>query len=176
MSDENQSNTEQKTPRSRRRKFFLFGLLGALATLVVVPFAWAHNGWRGKKPSEHQIREHAGGVADRIMSKLDGTDEQRDALDDLIDEVFPDAMALRKEGRGLAERFHRALTAQSLNRAELENLRQEGLALADKASRRGLDALLKFNDILTPEQRAQVRDHLKARGARGCGGGHWHDE
>jgi len=105
---------------------------------------------------------------DRFVSKIDATDAQAAEIDAIVDDLFPDAMNLRKDGKNLRKRFRAAMKADTLDPRELENLRQEGLALADQATKRGLDSLIKLHNVLTPEQRAEIQEHMEARRSR------WH--
>jgi protein CpxP len=81
-------------------------------------------------------------------------------------------MAARVTGREL-------LTQQTIDRAALEKLRADQIALHDAASRRLIQAIGDAAEVLTPEQRRKISDMLPPRGGggavwgRGPGGGSW---
>ncbi len=170
MSDQLNDATPATKP-SRRRQVLIGGAVAVLATLLVLPFAAAHKGWGPFKRAEvtpELVQERMTYVADKVMDKLDGTEAQRSELDALIDSLVPDAVAFHKEGRALKAKFRAALTSDTIDAKELENLRQEGLSLADRASRRALSAIVTASAITPPEQRQQLQAHIDARRAR------WH--
>ena len=165
-SDEQAGGT---TERPRRRRLF-FGLFaGVLGTLFVLPFAFASSGWGKRCPkTPEQMKEHAGFFADKLLNRVDATGAQRNEVDALLDELLPDVFAMKKEGRALKERIHAALQAETVDAAELENLRQEGLAIADKASKKAIEGVVRLGDILTPAQRAEIHQMIKDKRSR------WH--
>ncbi len=158
----------------RRRRFFVFSAFAALgALLIAIPAALAgpfgarggpgcghHRGSHAKTPE--QVREHMDFGADKVLSRIDGTDAQRAEVGALLDKLAPEVFALKTEADTLKDAFHAAIASgQELDPAELERLRVEGLKLADKASKRALDALLDFQEVLTPEQRAELIGDLQ---------------
>jgi Spy/CpxP family protein refolding chaperone len=162
-----------RRPRGRK---ILFGLLvGVLGAFLVLPFAFARAGFGGCEPkSPEQAKEKASFVADKLLDRVDATDAQRDEVDALIDEIIPDLFAMKKDGRALKERIHEALMAEPVNAEELESLRQEAMAMADKASKKATESVLRISEILTPEQRAEIHQMMKEKrerwhGHHGCG-------
>ena len=77
-------------------------------------------------------------------------------------------MALRAQ---LADGHRRAaelLGQPTVDRAQMETVRAEHLRLLDEASRRLTGALADAADVLTPEQRRRLADHIgRWRGHRG---------
>ena len=168
MNDSNSpdSGSVTTTPRSRRTKLVIVGIVGALVLAAAVPLAMAgRHHWRTPL-TDQEVRDRVDRHSHRVMDKLDATDAQHDELDALIESVFPDAMVLRKEGKQLKAKFRQALLADSLDKVELENLRQEALALADKGSKKALETLLQFEQILTDEQKTQAKDRIRSRWTR----------
>ena len=74
------------------------------------------------------------------------------------------ALSARQRGRVL-------LTQPSVDRAAIEALRTEQLALADAASKRFTQALGDAAEVLTPEQRRKIDDRLTEMRERR---GFWH--
>ena len=50
------------------------------------------------------------------------------------------------------------LAKPQIDRAAIERLRQDGLALADEASKIAIDGVADVGDVLTPEQRKDLID------------------
>ena len=75
--------------------------------------------------------------------------------------------AARKRGMAL-------LAAPQIDRAALEQLRTEQIAMADSSSKRLTQALTEAAEVLTPPQRQKMAEHIKKMGERmgGRKGGH----
>lgn len=177
MTENEPTPTPEPTPspkrRRRRRRWLLFGLpIAALAGLFAAR-AFAHGFRHGCDGgldglSEDELRERREHMVDFAARYLDATPQQKTRMQSLAAEVQPQFLALRKESRALRDKAQEAIRTD--NRAALENLRQQGLVLAERASQQWLIAYGKLSDILTPEQRAELADHLAHHG-RGHG---WH--
>jgi Spy/CpxP family protein refolding chaperone len=167
------ASSEPSRPRRRRgrgRRWWLFGLpIAALAGLFAAR-AFA-DGFRegcnldALSPEElGERREHMVEMAARF---IDATPQQKTRLSALAKELSPQLLALRSEGKALREKAHQAVRKD--DRAALEAARKQGLVLAERASQQWLVAYGKLADILTPEQREELVDHLQHRGH-----GRWH--
>ncbi len=149
----------------RRLLFFGLAPLLALGALAVPVFAWSgagmHGGWGrcGHGPeSAEDVVAHMKVMADQMKS-VAGVDEvQGAAIDAIVADAAPRMAAFRTEGETLREDLHAALSADDIDENEVERLRRDGIDLANRASKEGLDAVLQVRAILTPEQRATVRD------------------
>ena len=103
-------------------------------------------------------KEHVAAMSDFVLRSVNASAEQkqktRQITDRLIDQLGP-----------LAEKHHQlhaAMVAElakpQIDRAAIEKLRQDGLALADEASKIAIDGLADVGDVLTPEQRKDLID------------------
>ena len=103
-------------------------------------------------------KEHVATMSDFVLRSVNASAEQkqktRQITDRLIDQLGP-----------LAEKHHQlhaAMVAElakpQIDRAAIEKLRQDGLALADEASKIAIDGLADVGDVLTPEQRKDLID------------------
>lgn len=148
------------------RKIAVLAILFAgLAGLGAAFAGGGHCAHRGGPVTAEGVREHMAWATDRALDRVDATDEQYKAVDGIIDESAPQLAAFAQQGHELKGRFHSALSSDPTDRAALEALRAEGLALADKASAAALDDLVKLASVLTPEQRQELasawEDHKK---------------
>jgi Spy/CpxP family protein refolding chaperone len=144
----------------------LFFVLGSLVTLAV-GFGWHHQRGRfghGWSP------EHARDAVGWWLRGVDATDAQVDAIAAIVDEAIGELEALRERHRDRLEEAGEVLAAPEIDRAALEKLRAESVALADQASARIVDALAAASARLTPAQRAELLERHERLHRR------WHGE
>src|SRR5688572_20845204 len=128
------------TPRRRfARRAIILGVLPVLAIMgLVVPRAFAGRwGWGGRcghhaASTPEEMRERMQYGAERILDRVDATDQQRAAFDQMIEELAPDAVTFQGEKRELAKQMHAALAADKVDVAELERIRGAGIELAER--------------------------------------------
>jgi Spy/CpxP family protein refolding chaperone len=135
-------------------------LLAFLGLLVGVPFAVANAAGHGRHfrmdrvESAAELREKLDRPADWLLDRVDATDAQVDTVHAVLDRAAPEALALKGEHEALRQRLHDALTAPTVNAAEVEAVRHDGLALADDASRVVLGAVVEIAQALDVTRRA----------------------
>jgi Spy/CpxP family protein refolding chaperone len=105
-------------------------------------------------------------MADRIVSAVDGTPEQKAKIATIAQAAMTDLMPMREKARAGRQRGLELLRAPSVDRAAMEALRAEQIALADGASRRVVQALADTAEVLTPEQRARLAERMQRRAGR----------
>jgi Spy/CpxP family protein refolding chaperone len=93
-----------------------------------------------------------------VLGRLDATGEQEAQVDAVLDRVAPELFALKDDHEALRQDLRAALTAPSIDPAEVESIRADGLKLADEASRVVLGAVVEVARVLTPEQRAELAE------------------
>ena len=151
-----------------RRGFWMGGgaVAAAIAAFGLAPRAMAFHRDMGTFGGHHHFgaglgdpeaaKDRIGAATEWMLKTVDGTDEQKQAArrisDRLVDELTP--MAERR--KALHEALVRELAKPEVDRAELERLRQEGVKLADDASKSAVAAMGDFATVLTPEQRGQL--------------------
>lgn len=152
---------------SRRRRWGRrLGLLAVLALGVfAVPraFGWGGHSCHSGDWSADEVREHMGFVADHALDRVDATDAQVAAVDQILDEAAPKMAGFHEEAHDLRQRFHKAVLADPTDQASLEDLRKEALDLADRASGAALQDLTRAAAVLTPDQRTKLAQHLQDR-------------
>jgi Spy/CpxP family protein refolding chaperone len=152
--------------RFPRRRWLWFGLAPLLAAgAIFVPWRMAFGfpgGWHGGACGDHGPGADKLGFMVEHVKKVANLDEtQSAAVDAVLADAGPRLADLRAEGEALREAMHAALAADDVDTREVERLRKDGIDLADRASREGLDALMRVREVLTPEQRATVRDLIE---------------
>ncbi|MFZ5478942.1 MAG: Spy/CpxP family protein refolding chaperone [Myxococcota bacterium] len=151
-----------------RRTARLVGGALVLAALVAAPFAiaGARGGWHGgpggchgaRPESAAELRERMDRPADHLLDRVDATDDQRARVDAALDALAPKLWDLHDDKAALHEDVGEALGAEKIDRAALEEIRKDGLALADEASGIVLDAVYEVASALSVEQRRQLLD------------------
>lgn len=143
----------------------LFFALGSLVTLML-GFGW--HGHRGRFGHPPFTRDDARDVASWVLRSVDASDAQLDAIADIVDETAGELDAARDRHHEQLEAFAEALAQPQLDRAELDKIRSEALALADASSVKLVDALAGISAQLTAEQRAELLERHERFHAR------WH--
>lgn len=161
---------EGRAGHRRRGGFFrrLFGAALFVGALVGVPMAVAHaagfgpgchGGWNHEPPkSAEELRQHMDKGAAFFYDRVDATEEQEAGVGAVLDRMAPELFALQDDKVALHDDLRAAMTADTVDAAEVESLRQEGLALADRASRIVVGGVVDVAHLLTPEQRADLAE------------------
>jgi periplasmic protein CpxP/Spy len=131
----------------------LFFALGSVVTLTL-GFGWqAHRGRFGHPP---MTPEDARDVVGWVLRGVDATDDQVDAIADIVDETIGELDGVRDRHRDQLEALAEALAAPEVDRAALDKIRTEAITLADETSSRVVSALAEVSAQLTPAQRADL--------------------
>ncbi|NVM74697.1 Spy/CpxP family protein refolding chaperone [Duganella sp. SG902] len=101
-------------------------------------------------------RSHIG----RLYAEVQATDAQKAKIDPLVKAAMDDLKPLHEQLHALHKKLLEQASAPTIDRAALEATRQQGLALADKASKRLIQLVADVGDALTPEQRKKLAEHL----------------
>jgi periplasmic protein CpxP/Spy len=118
----------------------------------------AHGGMPGLMPGGRHL--------ERMLDQVQATDAQREKIHAIADAARQDLGKLRAEGRTLHEQSMGLMTQAQIDPAAAEALRQKMLAHHDIVSKRMQAAMLETAQVLTPEQRATLAEHMKQRQQR----------
>ena len=114
--------------------------------------------------------------ADRMIRHLaieiDATAEQQDKLRAIVRDAVKDLLPVRDKVLAARASARELLTQQTIDRAAIEKLRADQLAIHDAASKRLVQAVADAAEALTPEQRRKLSNMLPPRGGP-WGGGPW---
>lgn len=103
----------------------------------------------------------------RVLSNVDATPEQKAKIAEIAKAAIKDLMPLRETHNGLRDKLAAALKSEKIDRAQIEQLRTEQLALGETLSKRAAQALSDAADLLTPPQRAKLVERWQSRSWRG---------
>lgn len=170
------SQTPESAAKPRRPRRIAIGLLllAAVAALVMASGAGARGPmgfWRHGHGDPELMRDHAAFMVERMLTRVDASPEQVEAVQGIVDDTITDLQELRGEGASAHAEVVALLTAEEIDRDALEVLRQEKLAKMDAATQRITTAFADVSEVLTPTQRAAVAEHIAERRARRHGSG-----
>jgi protein CpxP len=165
--------TEQTTSPRRRRFGFvalfaaaLIGLVGGGIATSAVGQSVAVAGFRHMAGGHHhgpmdpaRAKEHAERMAGHLAWAIDATPEQRTQLTRIATGMVNDLLPVHDKMHAAKGRIVALLRQPKTDRAALEALRAEHVALADDVSKRIAAGLADAADVLTPQQRAKLAEH-----------------
>lgn len=158
---------------ARGFKALLMGFAVALLGTVALS-AWAqpdgghghHGGGFGGPGMFMGSPQHIARGVDHVLDGLNATDAQRTQIKQIVTQAAVDLKAQHDAGHALHQKAMQIFTAPTVDAAAAESVRQQLLTQHDAASRRMLQAMLDISQVLTPEQRAKLAEHMKQRQQR----------
>ena len=154
------------------------GLSAAVATTTAFSDNW-RGGWHHGPMWGAMSGANAEVMAERLVKHLaieiDATGEQQEKLVAIARGAAGAVAPLHESLQQTHEQARQLLTAPSVDRAAIEALRAKQIAAVDEASKRLVGALTDAAEVLTPEQRAKIAEHMASFGGRHGGGwpGRW---
>lgn len=148
------------------KRWMFSGMVAALIAVTGLAFAEAQGPWQpGQRPGGSPGMGGRGhGGPGGIARLADLSDEQRKQVQAIIDEERQST-----EGRAAVVGLHRQLEAELLadvpDEQKIDTLRQQLVQAQSDALNRQIAVQRKIAQVLTPEQRANVRERL-AQGSR----------
>ncbi len=164
--------------KTSRQSWALGGLVAATALSVALSInAWAadepdgdhcpppYAGMRGGPEAgmPGPMMPFAGKGLDRMLSHLDATAAQKAQIRKLADVAEPELKTLREQAQALHEQGLKLWAAPKLDAQAAEQLRQKMSAHHEQMSQRMLKLMLDVGQVLTPEQRAKMAQHMQER-------------
>jgi Spy/CpxP family protein refolding chaperone len=160
------SESTKRTPERqslwRRKETWAAAALAVLgAAVVAVPSAMAFRGFAGHgghgfAHDPEQARERASFAVEWAFRAVDATEEQRQDGQAVVERLVDQLVPLGELHREHREAVARELVRPQIDRAALERLREEGMAMADEASRIAVAGVADLAEVLSPEQRAEL--------------------
>jgi protein CpxP len=166
-------------PRTRRGRTVLFAtLIAATALITGAAVNKALSNPFGFGPGWHGARGHWGSVpldpamiedrADRMVRHLaieiDANNDQQEKLRGIMRSMLKDVLPARERAFAARRQARELLTATAIDRAAIEKLRVDQIALADTVSKRVTQALGDAAEVLSPEQRRKLSDRFPPHG------------
>jgi periplasmic protein CpxP/Spy len=142
----------------------LIGVFGA-TILVGGLTACGHRGGHDRgSMSEERVVEMRGKVIERVSSKLDLNEAQKQKLGVLADELIAQRKAMRGDSADPRTEMKALIAGDKFDRSRAEALLGQKTQVVQAGGPKVIGALADFYDSLNPEQQKQVRDKLEHRG------------
>ena len=157
-----------------RRRFLTRTLLAVIATGAIGGIGaralahgwgggWHHGGFMRGNLDPAAVDQHLDRMLKHFYVEIDATDAQKQQLAPIVKAAVNDLLPLGAQMRDTRRQALELLSQPGVDRGALETLRAEKLRLADQASRRFVTALADVADVLTPEQRRSLAEHIQRR-------------
>jgi len=112
-----------------------------------------------RTPEEFQAR--FGKFTERALKKVDATEDQKARIRPIAGDLAAALYGFREERRAIRGRFIKAFEADRVDPGEVATIRDDALALADRASKRITESMVKASEVLSPGQRRKLLEHWK---------------
>jgi len=122
-------------------------------------------------PHSAMDASHMDRMLKHLYVEIDATDAQKAQIDPIVKQAMQDLMPLHSQLHSAHAQALQLLTAPTVDRAALESMRAQNMALADQASKRVIKLIADVADVLTPVQRQKLAEHLQHMHGR-MGGHH----
>ena len=111
-----------------------------------------------------RMEKHIDRRVDRMLDRVDASQEQRDKVNGIVKGAFGDVTALGVKPWETREKFIGLLRADTIDPAAFEALRAQQISTADAASKRIVQAMTEAAQVLTPQQRRELADRWERHG------------
>lgn len=162
MTDPETTTSDSTAPR-RARVFPILMILVSASLLAAGSFlacnhghGFGHRGHGFEDPEE--AREHLERHAGWALGRIDASDAQKDRIVEILGGSLDELYGLRERHRRHHDELVGLFTAPEIDRDAIEALRTQELALLDEASAALATSLADVAEVLTPEQRAELRE------------------
>jgi periplasmic protein CpxP/Spy len=173
---------QHQPPRRMRRALLIIvvavaaGMTGAFASSAFSqgfgPHWHARPFW-GQRFDPATFEDRADRMTRHLAVEIDATPEQQDRLRAIVRSTVRELVPMREKMMAFRQRGRELLMQTTIDRAAIETLRSEQMALADQASRRLSQGIADAASVLSVEQRRKLADRMERwRAARGIGWRH----
>jgi Spy/CpxP family protein refolding chaperone len=155
---------------AKPRRRWVAGLLaaGTIAAVSIAGFSYAtdkvdmpmHHRMH-QNMSQEEMAQHIEKMVNHVLA--DGTPEQKSKVTAIAQAALKDIYPLRQQHHAAHDQVAKILTQPTIDRNALEQVRADEMRLADQVSRRITQAVADAAEVLTPEQRTKLAEHMKKR-------------
>jgi protein CpxP len=161
-----QTTPVPQAPNSRRRLGLVFLALPLLIGAASFSIARAHGPGGGGGGGE--MGEFMQWRVQRMLDAIGATDAQKAQIKAAFEAQRPQQKALREERQKLRQQMEQALTAPTIDKAAIEQLRRQSVQLMDKGSTLFTQGVVSAAQVLTVAQRKELVEQMhQHRGGHG---------
>ena len=146
----------------KRRGLKIAAIATALIAVVGGTIAFAHT--NGGHHGAHMTGGHSAQALEHVQSmlaKIGASDVQKAQIDGILKPALADMNAARDSHYAAFRQFHEVISAPSIDRVRLEDIRAAQLESLDEASKRLVTAISDAAEVLSPEQRAALAKEIE---------------
>jgi Spy/CpxP family protein refolding chaperone len=154
-----------RTARPRARRGLWLGLallVGAAGLATAMPFAQAQGIAADGGPGPGAFDGHMAFRMQRLLDKVGASPSQKSQIKAIWDGLRPQLKGLRQQHGQIREQIAQAMTAPTIDTAQIEKLRQQSVQLMDKTSSVITQGMVQSAQVLTPDQRKQVLAEIQS--------------
>ena len=160
---------ENSTSPARSLVSWPLALLALTVGLLLMANSVSAWGRRGVEDLD-DTKAHAEHLVGRMLNKIDASDDQAETIQRIVSETIDELAVIRQapkgEEAGLRREIAALMTAQTIDRVAIEEMRTRHLARADLMSRILSEGLAEVMEVLTPEQRSALEERISRHGQR----------
>jgi Spy/CpxP family protein refolding chaperone len=112
-------------------------------------------------PTAEEARDHAEFFVAFALHRLDATPDQQERVTRIVDGAVDELFPIVEKHRANRDELHTVLEASTVDRAAIEKLRVQEVALADNLSRVIASAVGDAAEVLTTEQRSELIQNME---------------
>jgi Spy/CpxP family protein refolding chaperone len=145
-----------------RRRISVMAIAAALVVFLGGALAFAHSGGgqHGPMMAGRSTEDHLEHVQ-MMLTKIGASEAQKTQIEAILKPALDDMKSTHDAHFAAFKQFHEAISAPSIDRAQLETLRAAQVKLLDEASKRLVTAISDAAEVLSPDQRAALAQEIE---------------
>ena len=133
----------------------------AVACAALAGVAIAANRMANRDPN--RAYQHITSKVDKLMNEINATDAQRAQINQLKDKLFQEGMNLRQNRQSLRQQLFANWDAAQVNASDVHAQVDKQVDAWRAFAHDAADASIQLHDLLTPDQRTQLKQILSKR-------------
>jgi len=135
--------------------------IAAVACASLAGVAIAANRMANRDPN--RAYQHITSKVDKLMNEINATDAQRAQINQLKDKLFQEGMSLRQNRQSLRQQLFANWDAAQVNASDVHAQVDKQVDAWRAFAHGAADASIQLHDLLTPDQRTQLKQILSKR-------------